>query len=134
MQSILNDGREVLGKVARGAPIPLFITIGRLGAGRGWCVVIRDIGHWKRIEEELVAARRQAEDASLHKSRFLTNISHELRTPLNAIIGFADVMAAESFGPIGNERYLQYLRDIKHSGHHLLDLVNDLLDLSLIHI
>ncbi len=130
MQSILNDGREVLGKVARGAPIPLFITIGRLGAGRGWCVVIRDIGHWKRIEEELVAARRQAEDASLHKSRFLTNISHELRTPLNAIIGFADVMAAESFGPIGNERYLQYLRDIKHSGHHLLDLVNDLLDIS----
>lgn len=130
MQSILNDGREVMGKVARGAPIPLFITIGRLGAGRGWCVVIRDIGHWKRIEEELVAARRQAEDASLHKSRFLTNISHELRTPLNAIIGFADVMAAESFGPIGNERYLQYLRDIKHSGHHLLDLVNDLLDIS----
>ncbi|MCM2502077.1 ATP-binding protein [Aureimonas altamirensis] len=130
MQSILNDGREVLGKVARGAPIPLFITIGKLGAGRGWCVVIRDIGHWKRIEEELVAARRQAEDASLHKSRFLTNISHELRTPLNAIIGFADVMAAESFGPIGNDRYLQYLRDIKHSGHHLLDLVNDLLDIS----
>ncbi|KAA0971822.1 PAS domain S-box protein [Aureimonas fodinaquatilis] len=127
---LMNDGREVMGQVAQGGLLSLFITIGRLGAGRGWCVVIRDIGHWKRIEEELIAERGKAEDASLLKSRFLTNMSHELRTPLNAIIGFADVMASESFGPIGNPRYVQYLHDIKKSGHHLLDLVNDLLDIS----
>ncbi|KQT69779.1 MULTISPECIES: histidine kinase dimerization/phospho-acceptor domain-containing protein [unclassified Aureimonas] len=127
---ILNDGREVIGRVSQGGFIPLFITIGRLTGERGWCVVIRDIAHWKRIEEDLVNARRQAEAASLHKSRFLANISHELRTPLNAIIGFADVMSSECFGPIGNERYLEYLGDIKRSGHHVLDLVNDLLDIS----
>ncbi|MBC8129387.1 MAG: PAS domain S-box protein [Rhizobiaceae bacterium] len=130
LAGILNDGREVIGRVAQGGFIPLFITIGRLSGERGWCVVIRDIAHWKRIEEDLVNARRQAEAASLHKSRFLANISHELRTPLNAIIGFADVMASECFGPIGNERYLEYLGDIKRSGHHVLDLVNDLLDIS----
>lgn len=130
LAGILNDGREVLGEIRQGGTVPLFITIGRLPAERGWCMVMRDITHWKKGEEELVAARRQAEDASLHKSRFLANISHELRTPLNAIIGFADVMASECFGPIGHERYLEYLGDIKRSGHHVLDLVNDLLDIS----
>ncbi|WP_185984860.1 PAS domain-containing sensor histidine kinase [Aureimonas mangrovi] len=130
LAGILNDGREVDAQVAGGGTIPLFITIGRLPGERGWCVVLRDIAHWKRAEEELVAARRQAEDASLHKSRFLANISHELRTPLNAIIGFADVMTSETYGPIGHERYMEYLGDIKRSGHHVLDLVNDLLDIS----
>ncbi|WP_062111363.1 ATP-binding protein [Aureimonas sp. AU40] len=137
LASILNDGREVHAKVgpdkARGGEqgtIPLFVTLGRLSDGRGWCVVIRDIAQWKQAEKDLVEARKQAEDASLHKSRFLANVSHELRTPLNAIIGFADVMASECFGPIGHERYLEYLGDIKRSGHHVLDLVNDLLDIS----
>ena len=137
LASILNDGREVFAKVgpdrAKGSEqgtIPLFVTLGRLSDGRGWCVVIRDIAQWKQAEKDLVEARRQAESASLHKSRFLANVSHELRTPLNAIIGFADVMASECFGPIGHERYLEYLGDIKRSGHHVLDLVNDLLDIS----
>ncbi|WP_182086836.1 histidine kinase dimerization/phospho-acceptor domain-containing protein [Aureimonas sp. ME7] len=131
LASILNDGREVMARVGSGGgAIPIFVTLGRLSEGRGWCVVIRDIAQWKTAESELVEARRQAEDASLHKSRFLANISHELRTPLNAIIGFADVMASECFGPIGHERYLEYLGDIKRSGHHVLDLVNDLLDIS----
>ncbi len=131
LAAILNDGREVEARVAGSeGTIPLFMTLGRLNQGRGWCVVIRDIAQWKNAEAELIEARRQAEDASLHKSRFLANISHELRTPLNAIIGFADVMASECFGPIGHERYLEYLGDIKRSGHHVLDLVNDLLDIS----
>ena len=131
LAAILNDGREVEARVAGSeGTIPLFMTLGRLSKGRGWCVVIRDIAQWKSAETELIEARRQAEDASLHKSRFLANISHELRTPLNAIIGFADVMASECFGPIGHERYLEYLGDIKRSGHHVLDLVNDLLDIS----
>jgi PAS domain S-box-containing protein len=131
LAAILNDGREVEARVAGGdRTIPLFMTLGRLSQGRGWCVVIRDIAQWKSAESDLIEARRLAEDASLHKSRFLANISHELRTPLNAIIGFADVMASECFGPIGHERYLEYLGDIKRSGHHVLDLVNDLLDIS----
>ncbi|MEH6720247.1 MAG: ATP-binding protein [Aurantimonas endophytica] len=128
--AIVNEGREVIGRVAQGGFIPLSITLGPLPDDRGWCAVIRDIAHWKRVEEELTSARRQAEAASVQKSQFLTNVSHELRTPLNAIIGFADVMATECFGPIGNDRYLEYLEDIKRSGHHVLDLVNDLLDIS----
>jgi signal transduction histidine kinase len=79
---------------------------------------------------ELTAAKYQTEKASAAKSDFLAKISHEIRTPLNAIIGFSEIMAQEKFGPIGNERYRQYLLDIQSSGQHLLSLVNDLLDLS----
>ena len=124
------DGREVIGRVAEGGFVPLQVNLGRLPGTRGWCAVIRDISRRKTVEEELTGARQAAEAASLHKSQFLANVSHELRTPLNAIIGFADVIATECFGPIGNERYLEYLDDIKRSGHHVLDLVNDLLDIS----
>jgi signal transduction histidine kinase len=79
---------------------------------------------------ELKAGKRQAEKASAAKSDFLARISHEIRTPLNAIIGFSEIMAQERFGPMGNERYRQYVVDIRSSGEHLLSLVNDLLDLS----
>ena len=68
--------------------------------------------------------------ATRQKSDFLAKISHEIRTPLNAIIGFSEVMIEERFGPIGNERYREYLRDIHASGEHVISLVNDLLDLS----
>ncbi|WP_206452971.1 ATP-binding protein [Aurantimonas marina] len=125
-----SEGREVIGRVAEGGFVPLLLRFGRLPDESGWYAVVRDIAHRKRVEEELTTARREAEAASLQKSQFLANISHELRTPLNAIIGFADVMSAECFGPIGNERYLEYLDDIKRSGHHVLDLVNDLLDIT----
>jgi PAS domain S-box-containing protein len=128
--SVLNDGREVIGKVPRGGLIPLFMTMGRLGDSGKYCAVLRDITHWKNVEEELVAARRAAETANAQKSDFLAKISHEIRTPLNAIIGFSEVMMAERFGPIGNDRYRNYLRDIHLSGEHLMSLINDLLDLS----
>jgi signal transduction histidine kinase len=116
--------------VPRGGLIPLFMTIGRLGDSGKYCAVLRDITHWKNVEEELVAARRAAEAANAQKSDFLAKISHEIRTPLNAIIGFSEVMMEERFGPIGSERYRSYLRDIRLSGEHLLSLINDLLDLS----
>jgi signal transduction histidine kinase len=83
-----------------------------------------------KAADELAAAKRQAERASSAKSDFLAKISHEIRTPLNTIIGFSEIMAQEKFGPVGNERYRQYLIDIQSSGQHLLSLVNDLLDLS----
>lgn len=76
------------------------------------------------------ASRRQAEDASLAKSRFLATMSHELRTPLNAIMGFSDVMKNQMMGPLGNEAYQGYARDIHESGRHLLGLINEILDLS----
>ncbi|WAJ29297.1 ATP-binding protein [Antarcticirhabdus aurantiaca] len=124
------EAREVVGRTAKGGFQPLMVRLGRLSGTRGWCAVMHQDGERDRIERDLLVAQRRAEAANIQKSRFLANVSHELRTPLNAIIGFADVMAAEAFGPIGSERYLEYLADIKRSGHHLLDLVNDLLDIS----
>ena len=75
-------------------------------------------------------ARRRAEEANLAKSRFLATMSHELRTPLNAILGFSEVMANEVLGPLQNETYKDYARDINGSGRHLLHLINEILDLS----
>ncbi|BCH26634.1 ATP-binding protein [Mesorhizobium sp. L-8-3] len=128
--SVLNDGREVIGREAQGRFIPLFMTIGKLPNLGGYCAVVRDITQWKRAEEELTQSRAQAERASSQKTDFLARVSHEIRTPLNAIIGFSELMMDEKFGPIGNDRYRDYMRDINRSGNHVLDLVNDLLDIS----
>jgi len=131
--SILNDGREVLGQVPAGGLIPLFMTMGRITSrddDAKFCAVLRDITQWKTAEEELTQAKRQAENASSQKSDFLAKISHEIRTPLNAIIGFSEVMMEERFGAIGNDRYKDYLKDIRTSGSHIMSLINDLLDLS----
>jgi len=129
LSSVLNDGREVIGRVAGGGLVPLFMTVGRVSATK-FCAVLRDITQWKRAEEELTSAKKAAENASSQKSDFLAKMSHEIRTPLNAIIGFSEVMMEERFGPIGNDRYKEYLRDIHVSGTHIMSLVNDLLDLS----
>ncbi len=75
-------------------------------------------------------ARRRAEEANLAKSRFLASMSHELRTPLNAILGFSEVMSAEVMGPLNNPTYKEYTDDIHRSGQHLLNLINEILDLS----
>jgi PAS domain S-box-containing protein len=130
--SILNDGRQIIGRVKQGGLIPLYMTMGRTGPANRpkLAAVFRDMTQWKKAEEDLVAARRQAEQASSQKSDFLAKISHEIRTPLNAIIGFSEVMMEERFGPVGNERYRDYLKDIHLSGGHVLSLINDLLDLS----
>ena len=128
--SVLNDGREVIGRVPQGGLIPLFMTMGRIGSSDKFCAVLSDITHWKNVEAELTSAKRAAEEASAQKSDFLAKISHEIRTPLNAIIGFSELMMHERFGPIGNARYRDYLHDINVSGAHLLSLINDLLDLS----
>jgi PAS domain S-box-containing protein len=131
LASLLNEGREVEASAGTGS-IPIFMTVGRISSsgGRRFCAVLRDITHWKRTEAELVAARRTAETASTQKSEFLARVSHEIRTPLNAIIGFSEVMIEERFGPVENERYREYLRDIRTSGEHVVSLINDLLDIS----
>jgi len=132
VQSLLNDGREVQGRVRQGGTIPLFMTMGRVhdGPGRKFCAVLRDITAFKKAEGELVGAKRAAEEASAQKSDLLAKISHEIRTPLNAILGFAEVMLEERFGPVGIDRYKEYLKDIHASGAHVISLVNDLLDLA----
>ena len=79
---------------------------------------------------QLTMAKEQAELANRAKSEFLAAMSHELRTPLNAILGFSEVIQNETFGPVGNVKYREYAGDIHESGHHLLDLINDILDLS----
>ena len=82
------------------------------------------------LAENLTAARDEAERANRTKSEFLANMSHELRSPLNAIIGFAEILCDEMFGPHGQPQYKEYAGDIKASGAHLLEVINDILDLS----
>jgi signal transduction histidine kinase len=85
---------------------------------------------FKKTEEELRTATREAQKAAAAKADFLGKVSHEIRTPLNAITGFTEMIMAERFGPIGNERYREYLQDVHAAGMHLVSLLNDLLDLS----
>src|SRR6185295_4862211 len=89
-----------------------------------------DVTDRMRAETELKRAKELAEGANRAKSDFLAMMSHELRTPLNAIIGFSEIVMGEVFGPVGNEKYHGYLGDIQRSGNHLLELINDILDLS----
>ena len=83
-----------------------------------------------KLAEDLSTARDQTEAESRAKSEFLASMSHELRTPLNAIIGFSEILNTEALGPIGSVKYRDYAGDIHESGQHLLDLINDILDLS----
>lgn len=94
--------------------------------------VVRDVTQRREREEELERAKEAAERASLAKSDFLAHMSHELRTPLNAVIGFSDAIRSEIYGPLGDERYQDYLDNIQNSGRLLLALINDLLDMSAI--
>jgi signal transduction histidine kinase len=84
----------------------------------------------RRNQEHLVAAKEVAEAANRAKSDFLANMSHELRTPLNAIIGFSTMMCDRMFGPLGDNRYVEYADLIGSSGRHLLAIINDILDLA----
>jgi PAS domain S-box-containing protein len=120
-----------------GAPYELKLADGRWFKVSDWrtpdgsIVGIRtDITELKEREQALMLAKEAAEIANRSKSEFLANISHELRTPLNAIIGFSEIMRDEIFGPIGSPQYREYLTDVLDSAHHLLGLINDILDLA----
>ena len=90
----------------------------------------RDISVRKNIEMELIIAKEKAEIADQSKGEFLASMSHELRTPLNAIIGFSEAVHEEILGPVGHEKYTEYMHDINSSGRHLLELITDVLDVS----
>ena len=99
-------------------------------ADGGVVVVYGNITQRRRAEETLRMAAEEAEAANQAKSEFLANMSHELRTPLNAIIGFAEIIGSEILGPVGNARYSGYAKDIHASGTHLLEVINQVLDMS----
>jgi PAS domain S-box-containing protein len=131
LESLLDHGREALGRVRQGGLVPLSITMGRTRAeGPNFFAVFRDLSQARKSENELREARRLAERAGTAKADMLARISHEVRTPLNAIIGFTEVMIGERFGALGNERYVEYMKDIRASGERVLSIINDLLDLS----
>jgi PAS domain S-box-containing protein len=127
----LGHGREVLGRVREGGLIPLSITMGRTRPeGPNFFAVFRDLSQARRSEAELSQAKRTADRSANARVDALARISHEVRTPLNAIIGFAEVMIEERFGALGNERYVEYMKDIRASGERVIAIINDLLDLS----
>jgi len=123
---------QAVGRDRSGGSIPLALTVARIGPSEAphFCALMRDLSREREAERRLMAARDAAEAASAAKTDFLAQVSHEIRTPLHAILGFAEVMMEERFGPVGNERYKDYLKDIHASGSHVTSLADDLLDLS----
>jgi len=127
-----DDGLEVVARASGGGAIPLRLHFGEFGAipELEYYAVLRDLSEVKAAEREGRAGREKAERASALKTDFLARVSHEIRTPLHAILGFAEVIMEERFGPIGNDRYKEYVKDIHASGQHVTSLANDLLDLA----
>ncbi|MCK1744169.1 PAS domain S-box protein [Bradyrhizobium sp. 139] len=129
--SLLDHGREVLGREKKGGVIPLAMIMGRTRPdGPNFFAVFRDLSQSKQGESELTRARHLVDGAANAKADMLARISHEIRTPLNAIIGFSEVMISERFGTLGNERYGEYMKDIRASGERVIAIIDDLLELS----
>lgn len=124
IETPLADGTAPITRLQK---FPIFDDDGKIVAIGG---INTDITEHKNIERDLQKAMEQANLANQAKSEFLANMSHELRTPLNAIIGFSDMIISKVYGPIGNPKYVEYMKDINESGSHLLELISDILDLS----
>ena len=131
VESLLEHGREVLGRVNKGGLIPLSMTMGRTRPdGPNFFAVFRDVTQNRKVESEVQQARRLSETVANAKADLLARISHEMRAPMNAVIGFAEVMISERFGALGNDRYVEYMKDIRSSGSRVIAMVDDLLELS----
>lgn len=112
-----------------GSAVPILWSANWSPADQLMFCVARDISERKKNESVLAAAKRNAEEANRAKSQFLANMSHELRTPLNAIIGFSEILEDGTFGPL-NPKQTRYVANVLSSGRHLLQLINDVLDLA----
>lgn len=129
--SLPDPGPDVLGRNSKGGLVPLSVSMGRTRPdGPNFFAVFRDLSQSRQGESELREARRLADRAANIKADLLARISHEVRTPLNAIIGFAEVMIDERFGALGNERYAEYMKDIRASGERVISVINDFTELS----
>ena len=128
MQSLLEQGRDVLGRAPGGGAMALSITMGRTKPDSArYFAVFRDKTH---AAPRLDQTKRDDERAASAKADLLARLSHEVRAPVNAIIGFADVMIEERFGALGVERYADYMKDIRASGERVISIIDDMLDLS----
>lgn len=121
--------RDVLARTGENGATPMVLTLGRLGAS-GFYATLRDVSALLRAETDRARTERDHARAAGRLPDLLAKVSHEIRTPLGAILGFAEVMMDERFGPLGNPRYKDYLKDIHASGTQVVALVDDLLDLS----
>lgn len=123
---------EVRGRTKSGEEVDILLSADILDFDdqKIFLIIGRDIAERKAYEAELKASKEAADLANKSKSDFLANMSHELRTPLNAILGFSEIIKNQILGPIGEVKYTEYARDIYESGTHLLDIINDILDLS----
>ncbi len=121
--------RDVVARTVEDGPVPMLLTLGRLGAS-GFYATLRDVSALLRAETDRARTERDGARSAGRLPDLLAKVSHEIRTPLSAILGFAEVMMDERFGPLGNPRYKDYLKDIHASGAQVVALVDDLLDLS----
>lgn len=130
----MDKREEVSGWRKDGTEFPATASVSKLQYGNEkiFTVILHDVTERKKAQDDLLAAKGEAEQANRAKSDFLASISHELRTPLNAILGFAEILKHQYLGPMDLDKYSEYAADIHSSGEHLLSLVNDLLDISTI--
>ncbi|HVJ42335.1 MAG TPA: PAS domain S-box protein [Dongiaceae bacterium] len=136
---LMSNWRKVRAQRKDGAEFPMLAVLSKVEVEGSltMTIIFRDMTEivareeaLERLASEKEIEAEKAQTASIAKSHFLANMSHELRTPLNAIIGFSELIAGEQLGPVGNRAYVDFAKDIDQSGHLLLGLINDILDLS----
>jgi PAS domain S-box-containing protein len=131
---IIGHGRQIFARRKNGDIFPADLNVSEtvVDGNVTFFGTVRDMTERVKTEKELLQAKLDAESSNRVKTEFLANMSHELRTPLNAIIGFSETLSEKIFGPLGNEKQKEYVGNIHDSGLHLLNLINDILDVSAI--
>lgn len=129
-QIVPTERSQVIGRIGNRINVELEASALLYGERPVMQIIARDISAQTKAQELLQKAKEEAESAAQLKGTFLANMSHELRTPLNAVIGFSEIIKNEYYGAVGSPKYIEYATDIHNSGVHLLDLINEILDLS----
>ncbi|WP_169569115.1 PAS-domain containing protein [Sneathiella limimaris] len=129
-QTVPTAKSQVIGRLGNRIDVELEASALLYGDRPVMQLIARDVSATIKAQKLLKQAKEEAESAAQLKGTFLANMSHELRTPLNAIIGFSEVIKNQYYGEVGSEKYIEYASDINASGVHLLDLINEILDLS----